>query len=75
LDKKRVEPLSYIYDNRHARIGINTSKNQISSDDKTFTSDISIKGYSLTNNFKIKIDSIQTSFMDINEKEHSICCN
>ena len=70
LDKKRAEVLSYIYDNRNATYGINTSNNEwktVSETDNALTNvfetEVSLVGVQLATGFDLEINSIESSYI------------
>lgn len=81
LDKKRVEVLSHIYNNKHTTSGLNTSENKwiaVKNNSKAlernniFKSDLILKGYSLATDCEINIINVETSCLDKNGVEHKI---
>lgn len=84
LDKKRTELLSYIYNNRNSKYGINTSNNQWSGKivtvdqtdkfilDEIFTTTVKYVGHSLATDFLMSVQSIESSYLDENKIEQKI---
>lgn len=77
LDKRRSEPLAYIYNNKNNENGLyvtgEANSNQWDIQNKTnFNINIDLQGYSLANKLNINIKSIRTSYLDSDNVEHFI---
>ena len=71
LDQSRAKILSYIYNNKHCSYGIRTDNNNfiVNDQNSTFETNISLFGDSIATLSDIKIKSIETSYLDENNKE------
>lgn len=81
LDKKRAEVLSYIYDNRNTEYGIHTTENQWSGEisidgntevftlNETFSTEVTHVGHPLATDFTMKVDKVETSYLDDSHNE------